>query len=345
MSELTYNRTLHYFAVFTAVCTFFLIIAGGLVTSTGSGLAVPDWPLSYGKLMPPMVGGIFYEHGHRMVATFVGFLTLILAVWIARKEDRRWVKILGYIALAAVVTQGLLGGLTVMLLLPTAISVSHATLAQTFFATVSSIALFTSKWWREEQTVLSSSSGFRPAFTLAIVTTAAIYIQLILGALMRHTQSGLVVPDFPLAYGQLLPSLTPDALASYNQQLIYSDIRLAADGVITAGQVSIHMLHRLWALVVAILLGWTIVKLWKLSPTSKRLRWFSYALGTLVAGQITLGAFTVLSRKEVYLTTAHVATGALLLATSVLVVLHVARMAGVTLQSVRIPILAKEGAV
>ena len=120
---------LHRFAVATAVATLFLIFAGGLVTSTESGLSVPDWPLSYGRLMPPMVGGVFYEHGHRMVATAVGILTILLAVWLSRREPRAWVRRLGYAALAAVVAQGVLGGLTVLFLLPMAVSVAHACLA------------------------------------------------------------------------------------------------------------------------------------------------------------------------------------------------------------------------
>src|SRR5687767_5859274 len=127
------SRALHRYAIVTAVATLLLIVAGGLVTSTESGLSVPDWPLSYGRLMPPMVGGVFYEHGHRMVATAVGLLTVVLAVWLARREPRPWVRRLGWLALAAVVAQGLLGGLTVIYLLPTAISVAHACLAQAFF--------------------------------------------------------------------------------------------------------------------------------------------------------------------------------------------------------------------
>src|SRR5512135_3097391 len=140
---------LHRFAVFTACCTFLLVIAGGLVTSTGSGLSVPDWPLSYGRLMPPMVGGIFYEHGHRMVATTVGILTVILAVWLARREPRAWVRRLGYGAVAAVVAQGVLGGLTVLFLLPTAVSVAHACLAQTFLCIAVTLAVVTSPRWRD----------------------------------------------------------------------------------------------------------------------------------------------------------------------------------------------------
>src|SRR3972149_5273960 len=157
-----YNKPLHRFATITAFATFLLVIAGGLVTSTGSGLAVPDWPLSYGKLMPPMVGGVFYEHSHRMVATFVGLLTVILTVWIWRKEKRRWVRVLSLVALLAVILQGLLGGLTVLFLLPTGVSVGHAALAQTFFCVVTSLAFFTSRWWLSDDR-LKHQTGREPA--------------------------------------------------------------------------------------------------------------------------------------------------------------------------------------
>ncbi len=323
-----HNKALHRFAIFTAVCTFCLVIAGGLVTSTQSGLAVPDWPLSYGQLMPPMVGGIFYEHLHRMVATFVGVLTIILAVWVWRKEDRGWMRILGFVALALVIMQGLLGGLTVLLLLPTAVSVSHATLAQTFFALVSAIALFTSPWWLEKQPQLSEGAKNSSVVWLPILTTLAVFIQLILGALMRHTHSGLAVPDFPLAYGQVIPSLSPEAVANYNQQLIQTDIRLAADGPISSTQIIIHLLHRIWALAVSIMILWTSLRFAKLSSVTKRLSMFSYLLIGLLLMQLTLGALTVLSVMAVGITTAHVAFGALTLATCVLASLHVIRVFG-----------------
>ena len=131
------NGGLHIYARIVVLVSLFLVFAGGMVTSTGSGLAVPDWPLSYGMLMPPMIGGIFYEHGHRMIATLVGMLTIGLAVWLQRRESRRWLRRLGWGALAAVCLQGLLGGLTVLFFLPTAISVGHAGLAQLFFAPLS----------------------------------------------------------------------------------------------------------------------------------------------------------------------------------------------------------------
>ncbi|HTR82647.1 MAG TPA: COX15/CtaA family protein [Bacteroidota bacterium] len=324
-ASVTHHKALHRFSVFCAVCTFFLIIAGGLVTSTGSSLAVPDWPLSYGQLMPPMVGGILYEHGHRMIASFVGLLTLILTVWLWRKEERRWVKILGITALGTVITQGLLGGLTVVLLLPTPISVAHATLAQTFFAIVSSIALFTSKWWIERAAQRPMDND-RTVFRLSLAAAAAVYVQLILGALMRHTGSGLAVPDFPLAYGQLIPSLSPDAIAHYNQQLIDSNLRLFADGPVTSGQILIHMLHRAWALVVTGVSIGLIVKLARSSSLPAYIRRVGYVLSGLIALQITLGAYTVLTQKAVAVATAHVAVGALLLVTLVLLTLRIARL-------------------
>ncbi|MFI5253683.1 MAG: heme A synthase [Bacteroidota bacterium] len=323
------EKNLHQFALLTAIATFFLIIAGGLVTSTQSGLSVPDWPLSYGQLMPPMVGGILYEHGHRMVATFVGFLTTILAILLWKREERKWVRNLGLIALGAIIAQGVLGGLTVLFLLPTPISVSHATLAQSFFAIIASIALFTSEWWKSNQPLLKHDSRTPHIATLAVFTTGAIFIQLILGALMRHTNSGLAVPDFPLAYGQIFPSVSPDAMARYNDQLIRNDYRIFADDPLTASQVLVHMIHRVWAVVVTVMVLWTAFRLSKLSGISKRLSRFSYAFVALVCIQISLGAFTVLSRKSVDITTAHVVTGALLLVTSVLTTLNAFKLYGI----------------
>jgi len=185
------NRRVHAFAVFTAACTFLLLIAGALVTSNDAGLSVPDWPLSYGSLMPPMVGGIFYEHGHRMIATFVGMLSIVLAVWLWRVESRSWLRWLGVAAVGAVVAQGVLGGLTVLFFLPPSISAAHATLAQIFFCTVVSIALFTSAWWAREQPVVVDSPGVS-ILSLSIATTAATLLQLILGALFRHKGFGIV---------------------------------------------------------------------------------------------------------------------------------------------------------
>ncbi len=181
---------LHRFATFVASCTFALLIAGGLVTSNDAGLAVPDWPLSYGSFFPPMVGNILYEHGHRLIASFVGFLTMILAVWLGLREPRRWVRRLGVLALAAVIAQGVLGGLTVLLLLPPLVSVAHATLAQLFFCLTVSLAVFTSPGWKTA-TPAKPDTSMPSLPDLALVTLFVIFVQLILGAAYRHSVIGI----------------------------------------------------------------------------------------------------------------------------------------------------------
>lgn len=330
---MTQSRALHRFTVATAICTFLLIVAGGLVTSTRSGLSVPDWPNTYGHFMfffpaDKMIGGIFYEHGHRMIASVVGFLILVLAFWLWRRDPRRWVRVLGFVALGAVITQGLLGGLTVLLLLPTAISVSHAALAQTVFSIVTALSLFTSKWWRDAQPRIGEKSGGASLVALGGLTTLAIFIQLLLGALMRHTQSGLAVPDFPLAYGQLFPALSPEALGNYNARLTALGLRSFTDGPVTSSQVAIHLAHRFWALVVSVMILLTTWKVFRISGGSRRLKVFPYLLIGLFLIQVTLGGLTVLSRRAVDVTTAHVATGALLLAASLLLTLHAVKFFG-----------------
>ena len=182
---------LHRYAVLLAVCTLFLVVAGASVTSKEAGLSVPDWPLSYGQLMPQMTGGVRFEHGHRMVATLVGFMTIILAVWLARVETRKWMKILGFAALGAVILQGLLGGLTVKLMLPPAVSVSHACLAQLFFSTTVAIALFTSKNWQQGPEMVEDH-GWPSLRTLAILTPSLVLIQIALGAAFRHRAIGVL---------------------------------------------------------------------------------------------------------------------------------------------------------
>lgn len=183
---------LHRYAVFTACCTFLLIVAGALVTSNEAGLSVPDWPLSYGRLMPPtMAGGIFYEHTHRMVAATVGFLTVLLALWLWRAEPRRWVRRLGWTALAAVMAQGLLGGITVLFFLPVPVSVAHACLAQVFFCLMVSLALVTSPRWEVHSGPSSTNSSVVSTARLALATSAVIFLQLVLGAAFRHSGLGL----------------------------------------------------------------------------------------------------------------------------------------------------------
>jgi protoheme IX farnesyltransferase len=186
----TYSSALHAFCVLMSSCTLVLISAGGLVTSTDSGLAVPDWPLSYGTLFPPMVGGIIFEHTHRVIAGLVGLLTLILTLWVMLKEKRRWMKGLSLAALGAVMLQAVLGGITVLYYLPTAVSVAHACLAQTFFCMIIAMTVFTSRDWMEGFGTMTSSMA--PSRFLYVSLTAIIFFQLVLGAFLRHTGEGVV---------------------------------------------------------------------------------------------------------------------------------------------------------
>ena len=188
------SQWLRGFTKFVAAATLFLIFAGAMVTSTESGLAVPDWPLSYGKFFPPMVGGIFYEHGHRMIAATVGFLTVIQAIWLQRRARKRTLRVLGWTAVGAVIAQGVLGGMTVLFLLPPAISIAHAGLAEIFLCLNVSIALIASRWYDDARAM---EKGDAPIVGTTVLV-GLIYAQILAGALMRHLHAGLAIPTFPL---------------------------------------------------------------------------------------------------------------------------------------------------
>ena len=187
-----YQSGLHRFSILLAIATLFLIIAGAAVTSNEAGLSVPDWPLSYGKVMPDMKDGVFYEHGHRMVASTVGFLTVIMALWLWMKEPRAWMKKMGLAALGLVILQGVLGGLTVLLLLPKSVSIGHACLAQLFFSTTVALMIFLSKEWTVEAPQMVEDHGWPSLRTIAVVVPLIILAQLLMGAAFRHKASGII---------------------------------------------------------------------------------------------------------------------------------------------------------
>lgn len=292
------SRALRAYTKIVAGSTFVLLLAGGMVTSTASGLAVPDWPLSFGQWMPPMEGGVLYEHGHRMIASFVGMLIVIEAVWLWRAESRRWVRTLGWVALGGVVVQGVLGGVTVLLRLPDAVSVSHAGLAQLVFGLTVAIALVTSRGWLEVDPSARPVDAHTPALaTIATGTAALVWLQIVLGAVVRHTGAGLVIPDFPLAFGELVPPLASRA-------------------------VQLHFAHRVGGVIVAVAAGWTAWRVWRAHRDVAPLTRPSWTLVGLVALQIALGGWTVLSHKNPLVTTAHLGTGALIFATGVILALR-----------------------
>ena len=290
----------HRFAVLTAGATLVLIFVGALVTSTGSGLAVPDWPLSFGQVFPPMVGGVLFEHGHRLVAAFVGLLTVTLMVLLTQWEPRIWVRWLARGAVLAVLLQGALGGMTVLFRLPLAVSVTHACLAQAFLCLVVTLAVCTGPGWQARPA--GGIEQHQPAlWVLATITAGMVYLQLILGALMRHMGAGLAIPDFPLAFGRLVPPLDASAVV-------------------------VHFVHRLGALAVTLCVGWTMARVLSQYRTERRLLRLAFLLGGLVLLQLTLGALTIWTRRMVLPMTAHVAVGAAVLATSVVIALRAARL-------------------
>jgi len=273
MSEKVTHLLIHRFAQCVSAMTLVLLIAGGLVTSTDSGLAVPDWPLSYGGLFPPMIGGIAIEHSHRMIAAVTGLLIAMLAGWLWLAESRRWVRYLGYAAVALVITQAILGGLTVLWVLPVLISVAHACLGQTAFCLVACLSVATSPiWHRPEQFDVDHKF---PAFrTLCLATTVLLVVQLVLGAVLRHSGGGLVP-------------------------------------------------HLVCAFVVAGMVGWIV---WRLRHSVQRSRGLSVTTVWLSVGlavQMALGLFALFSRDHVAVTTAHVAVGALVLASSCVLTMEV----------------------
>ena len=294
----------HALAWLLCLATVVLLAAGALVTSTGSSLAVPDWPLAYGQFFPPMVGGILYEHGHRLVASTVGLLTIAVALWMWRFEPRAWVRWLGAGALGLIVMQGVLGGITVLYLLPKAISISHALLAQCFFLLTVFLVQVTSPDWEmtmESPRAYENPQGGRTPY-LAAASFALLFLVLILGAVMRHFGAGLAIPDFPLVFGGLVPPTMTFPVA-------------------------IHYFHRLGAFAALILIAVVMWDILGRSGLSPRLRKPALMMGVLVVLQIGLGGAVILWQRPPVLTTLHLVNGALLLAVSGLLTLRAWMMA------------------
>jgi cytochrome c oxidase assembly protein subunit 15 len=260
-----------------------------------------------------MVGGVFYEHGHRMVAATVGFLTLILTVWIVRQEKRKWVKVLSISALCAVILQGLLGGITVLLLLPKPVSIMHAVLAQTFFVLTILIAYSQSVERQKREYQKIDFTFLKYAFFLAIL----VYLQLILGATMRHTDSGLAIPDFPKMGGYVLPPFNDEMLYMINNRRF--DMNLPP---VTLVQIVIHFMHRAFGFVIFIftlIIGFVGLRY---CAKDKKIMQAVYFLAILVMFQISLGASTVLTQRQPVITSLHVVMGAALLGVCVLLFLR-----------------------
>jgi cytochrome c oxidase assembly protein subunit 15 len=304
----TYNRAHHRFAMVLAGCTFVLLIAGALVTSNDAGLAVPDWPTSFGSIykIPRMVGGVRFEHSHRMVAELIGLLTIIMAAWTFRAESRRWMRRLALGALALVIFQGVLGGTTVLNYLPPAVSSAHATFAQTFFCVAVLMAVFTSRSWVATERLQLRDEGTPGLRTLTAVLIVALYAQLILGAAFRHVWTKLG----PTGANRILAG---EILGTY------------------------LLPHVINAVLVTVLLIWVAARVLSRYGSAPSLRKPATVLLFLVAIQLMLGFGAYLTRVEwsgdvpqphpfmVWSTVAHVVTGAAVLATSVVLTAQVYR--------------------
>src|SRR5207248_10624092 len=292
----------------------FLICSGGMVTSKNVGLAVPDWPTTFGYNMflfpvSKWVGGILFEHTHRLIASAVGFLTIILAIWLWSSESRRWVRNLGVVALAGVILQGILGGLRVTMLRDE-IGVFHACVAQAFLALLVVIGLVTTNFWRSLEEIDIKPKKFPPIRRLAIAITLAIYVQLALGATMRHQHRDLSILDFPTANGAWIPDTSATALARINA---CRDARALSD--VDAFQIWLQMTHRFVAVLIGIAVIMFFVRVRRLRNSSRAptLSGLSILWIVLFLVQFTLGASTIWSNKAADIATAHVAVGAIML--------------------------------
>ena len=312
------NLWLFRFAALTAFVTFLLIGLGGLVTSHGAGMSVPDWPNTYGYNMfafplSKWVGGIFYEHTHRLLASAVGLLTTILAVWLGLTDSRRWMKWLGLAAFLGVVAQGILGGLRVTLHMDS-LGVFHATIAQLFFILVCAIALFLSRFWRALAAGKNHFFVSRGLRTLVLATTVLILLQLIIAATMRHQHAGLAISDFPLAHGKIWPDTSAAALASYNALRV----SVTEEAPITAFQIELQMVHRVLAVAILILVAGGASQAWRRLGGNDSLAKLALFWLALILMQVALGAATIWTNKAADVATAHVMVGALSLVTGAL---------------------------
>ena len=309
-----YNWALHRFACFCAGSILFLICIGGLVTSNGAGMSVPDWPNTYGYNMfffpwQSWVGGIFYEHSHRLVASGVGVLVTVLAVWLCFQE-RIWLRWMGIVVPIFVLLEGTLGGLRVVLS-EDQLGIFHGCLAQLLFISVSLIGLFTSRWWMERAT------GFTPpkwtGRVLAI--SGLIFCQLMLGATMRHQHAGLSISDFPLAYGQAWPKTDPASVAAYNRVRLSQIDPSSGQSVppTSALLINMQMAHRVGAVLATAAILAAAAAMWLTADTASILRFWSAAWVGLVFVQFLLGACTIWTNKAADIATTHVAVGAMTL--------------------------------
>jgi len=311
-SPLPYRPALHRFACFCAGSILFLICLGGLVTSHEAGMSVPDWPNTYGYnmfLFPwhNWVGGIFWEHSHRLVASGVGVLVVILAVGLYFQE-RIWLRWMGVIVPVFIALEGIIGGLRVVLS-EDQLGILHGCLAQLLLVGVSLIALFTSRWWIGADSPAARPAAIPRQWTGRLMAVCGlIFFQLLLGAIMRHEHAGLSIHDFPLAYGQVWPNTDPASIGQYNLARVARN-----EPTTTALYINMQMAHRIGAVLVTAAILAAAAALWLTPGAAPILRRWSAVWVLLVLLQFALGAVTIWTNKAADVATTHVAVGALIL--------------------------------
>lgn len=329
------KRGLHLLALLTAAATFPLIFMGGLVTSHGAGMSVPDWPNSYGYnmfLFPPRlwIGGILYEHTHRLMGTVVGFLSILLVICAFRVEKKKTVRWLATAILGMVIFQGILGGLRVVLV-KLNLAIVHACVAQAFFCLAALFCVVTSKWWENAPSFRTLTS--RIPFTLGVIAVSVIYLQLVAGAVMRHYEAGLAVTDFPLIYHRFIPPTTTAELKEINHQRAWAPEPANVDPTaafqlsrpVTLAQIWIHSAHRYGAVLVSLAVIAFAISIFRSGRRRGTVVMTAFLLLLLIS-QIALGACVVLLHKPADVTSLHVAIGALTLVTTFVLTVRMWRL-------------------
>jgi heme a synthase len=327
----TYSRALHGFCIVLMCATFVLLMSGGTVTSKGVGMSVPDWPTTFNENMflahPKHWFGEgkwaqFWEHSHRLMGSLVGMLTLIETVWLFRVEKQRgWLRVVAVALFVLVVVQGLMGGFRVTEN-SSLLAMIHGVHAQLFFALTILAAAATGPVWAKA--VEAGSWRKVPEARAVVIGTwvllGVLFVQLMLGAAVRHFKAGLAIYDFPTSYGDVLPPMNKVELTKKLEALPFSH---SANSGYEIWQVHLHFAHRVFAMVVTLVAGWMFLQVYKRASDVKELARPAGALAVLILVQIALGASVIWTARQSEVTTLHQSTGALLLGTAVLLAIRV----------------------
>lgn len=290
-----------------------------------SGLAIPDWPNTWGYFIlffPPSewVGGVFHQHVHRLVASLVGLMSLALALWLRKVESREWVRDLSYVTFGLIVLQGVMGGLTVLYVLPVFLSTLHAVLAQICLVLLVVIAYGLSKEYRGRMTDDRATGAMVKG---AVVLLLVIFVELVVGSLMRHVEAGLAIPDFPTTAGKAMPIVNQESLAWINNWRIDYSFETGMDlPAVDMGQMMVHLVHRYGAALVVLVMVVLTLGAFVGYRTRAHLLKTVLLIDVLVVLQAVLGAYTIWTGRTAWVASMHVTVGAAILAAAAILLLR-----------------------